>query len=76
MQWKMVEDKKPVIGSHVFMLGQNSDGKQWFWWGFWNPDRKDGCPESPAVYWCAMPPLPIMPELAKKEDACEEDAKI
>lgn len=75
MQWMKIEDKKPQKGRHVFMIGHNDDGTQWLWWGFYNSSRDDGHPEKPAIYWCKMPPLPIMPEI-KREEPCESDVKI
>ena len=75
MQWMKLDDTTPKKGHHTFMIGQNEDGTQWLWWGFYNPEREDGQPNKPAIYWCKMPPLPIMPEI-KKETPCVNDVKI
>lgn len=59
-QWIRFEDRKPKTGMFVLMVGGDGSGKDWLWWGYYNPKKKDGMPMDVADFWHKISPFPTI----------------
>lgn len=67
MSWTRFDDKRPAVGTHVFFICVDK-----LWWGFYNPERKDGDPGFVPMFWIKVDPLPMFP----KEEVAQPDNEV